>query len=73
MENINTEYHCPRCQNENIIELGDSIYCPKCDLDFDKEFLGVMPDEDVLSRQELGGVVNSFTDEEKKKLLENEL
>ncbi len=73
MKNKMTDYHCPRCQNESIIEFEDSIHCHECDLDFDKDFLGVITDEDILSQQELGGVANSFTDEEKKKLLENEL
>ena len=72
-KNKNKIYHCPGCKNEDIIEFNDFIHCPKCDLDFDKEFFGVVDDENMLSRQELGGVIDSFTDEEKKKLLENEL
>jgi len=34
---------------------------------------GVVDDENMLSRRELGGIVGSFTDEERKKLLENDL
>jgi hypothetical protein len=56
------KFHCPRCRSKDIIEYDDFIECPKCDLEFDKEFLGVIPDEDILSRQELIGISNTFTE-----------
>ena len=71
--NKKKKYHCPVCKNEGIIEFDDFIHCSKCDLDFDKDLFGVVDDENMLSRRELGGIVGSFTDEERKKLLENDL
>jgi hypothetical protein len=59
--------HCPRCRSKDIIEYDDFIECPKCDLEFDKEFLGVIPDEDILARQELIGIANSLMDLERQK------
>ena len=63
MKNINTEYHCPRCQSKNVIDNGDSIHCLNCKLDFDKEVIGQIDDEDILARQELGGFVKAFEDD----------
>ena len=64
------KFHCPRCGSQDIIEYYDFIECPKCNLEFDKEFLGIIPDEDILSRQELEGISSTFLDkdpEDKKK------
>ncbi len=73
IENNNDRvFHCPACKNEDIIEFTDHIHCPICNLDYDKEFLGVMDDENMLSRQELGGIVNAFDDEDKKKMLKDD-
>lgn len=67
------KYKCPRCKSEHILEFDEFIKCSECDLDFDKEFLGVIDDENVLARQELKGIVDAFDEEEKKKLLKNKL
>lgn len=71
-KNKKKSYHCPACKNEEVIEFNDHIHCPHCKLDFNKRFLNVIDDENVLSRQELGGVIDAFDDEDKKKLLKNE-
>ena len=72
-ENKNSQiYHCPACKNEEIIESDKSIHCPHCKLDFEKEFLGVIDDENILSQQELGGIIDAFDDEDKKKMLKDE-
>lgn len=64
--NKKKKYYCPRCKNEKIIDFNDFIHCPKCNLDFDKEFFDVVDDENMLSRQELGGFIDAFNDEKKK-------
>ena len=70
-ETSKKKFHCPRCKNENVIEFEEFIHCSKCDRDFDKELIGVVEDEYILSHQELGGILDAFSDEEKKKLFEN--
>lgn len=61
------KYHCPRCGSKDIIEYYDYIECIKCNLEFDNEFLGVIPDEDILSRQELQGISSTFIEKDPKK------
>ncbi len=63
MKNINTEYYCPRCQSRDVIDYGDYIHCLNCELDFNKELIGQIDDEDILSRQELGGFTKAFEDD----------
>jgi transcription elongation factor Elf1 len=65
------KFHCPRCGSKNIIEYDDFIECPKCDLEFDKEFLGIIPDEDILSRQELIAFTDAFVEKDLKKKKKN--
>jgi len=43
-----------------VEDWGEIIYCPHCDLEFDKEFLGKIDDEDILSREELGAFGKTF-------------
>ncbi|MFX1365819.1 MAG: hypothetical protein ACFFCE_00340 [Promethearchaeota archaeon] len=58
---------CPRCGNAKIIDYFNLIYCPVCKLDFDKKFLGVFDNKNILSLQELGGIVGIFDENENKK------
>lgn len=55
--------------NENNIEYDDFISYNKCKLDFDKQCLEVINHENILTRQELKGFVDSFKEEEEKKKL----
>jgi hypothetical protein len=57
---MGSAYHCPACKSSDIIENEGTIHCPKCKLDFNKEHLGKIDDENILSVQELGGFVDSF-------------
>jgi hypothetical protein len=61
------KFHCPRCGSQDIIEYYDSIECPKCNLEFDKEFLGIIPDEDILARQELERFTRTFLEKDSKR------
>jgi len=63
MKDINTEYYCPRCQSRDVIDYGDFIHCLNCELDFNKELIGQIDDEDILARQELGGFTKAFEDD----------
>jgi len=51
-------HHCPRCQSLRVEEREKSIYCPACELTFDKKFLRVLMDEDILANEELEGMLD---------------
>lgn len=55
------KYKCPRCESEDILEFDNFISCYKCHLDFDKKFLGVINDENILAREELKGIFDTFS------------
>lgn len=51
---IPSEYYCPRCQSDNIIEYDDYIECQECGRIFFKEDLDEdIDDENILSEDEL--------------------
>ena len=54
------DYHCPACKSIDIIEKEETIYCSECNLDFFKECLGEIDDENVLSKRGLKGVIDSL-------------
>ncbi|MFW9782576.1 MAG: hypothetical protein ACFFFB_09875 [Candidatus Heimdallarchaeota archaeon] len=54
------KYHCPRCKTSKILEYDEFIECPKCLLDFDKQLFGKLPDDEMVSRQEMGAIFDSF-------------
>jgi len=60
MRDKNPQYHCPQCQSSKIIEYDDFIECTKCLLEFDKKLIGKVADDEILSRQEMGGVLREF-------------
>jgi len=55
-----SKYYCPRCKSRDIIEYETFIECPQCRLEFEKEFFGVVDDENILARQEIMGFMDSF-------------
>jgi len=59
-----SKYYCPRCKSREIIEYETFIECPKCKLEFEKEFFGVVDDENMLARQEVRGFIDSFDENE---------
>ena len=61
--NMGTIYRCPRCQSEDVDDLGDRIYCSKCRLEFSKEFLGIIEDEDILTEVEMKGFLKGFEED----------
>ena len=58
-----TLYHCPRCQTFQVKERQRTIYCFKCELTFDKKFLKLLSDEDILSNEELEGFIEIFLED----------
>jgi len=59
---MSPHYHCPRCQSFQVKEHKNIIFCPRCELTFDKTFLRTLHDEDILANEELEGIVDVFTD-----------
>ena len=67
-----SELRCPVCHSEDIIEFDDYIHCLSCKLEFFTEFLGSdIDEENILSTQELKGFAESFSDEERERLLKS--
>ncbi|MHA1671631.1 MAG: hypothetical protein ACTSV5_13815 [Promethearchaeota archaeon] len=56
-------YHCPCCQSFQVKEREKSIFCPICKLNFDKKFLQILKDEDILANEELKGIIDVFADD----------
>ncbi|MHA2185400.1 MAG: hypothetical protein ACXAAI_10410 [Promethearchaeota archaeon] len=55
-----SKYRCPRCKSTRIREYDDFIECSNCLLDFDKELIGKVPDEELMARKEMDGLLNGF-------------
>jgi hypothetical protein len=61
---MNQNYRCPACHSDNVIDFGDYIHCPNCNLEFFKEtFDKIIDEEDTLSEEELLGISNAFNNE----------
>ena len=41
---------------------GGTVECKSCLIEFDKKLLGKIPDDELLSRMEIGGVLDEFRD-----------
>jgi len=52
--------HCPKCKKTEFIDYGETVECTTCLIEFDKKLLGKIPDEELLSRMEIGGVLDEF-------------
>ena len=57
-------YHCPRCQFLQVKERERSVFCPRCELNFDKKFLQILEDEDILANEELESIIDVFAEED---------
>ncbi|MFX0155081.1 MAG: hypothetical protein ACFE9Q_11190 [Candidatus Hodarchaeota archaeon] len=72
-----SDYQCPSCQSEEIIDHGDFIECSRCGGEFYKEFLNSNMDKENISPiQDLHGFIDSFEefkDEKKRKEFLNSL
>lgn len=54
------KYYCPRCKTKKVIEYTDSIECPHCLLEFDKNQIGIIPDKDILAFSEMDNFFGNF-------------
>ncbi len=57
---VKDKYHCPRCKKTEFIDYGETVECTTCLIEFDKKLLGKIPDDELLSHMEIGGVLNEF-------------
>ncbi len=46
------KYHYPHCGCTDICEYNDSIDCPKCRKEFEKQDCGELDDENIISIEE---------------------
>ena len=68
-------YYCPRCQSHRIITYSDHIECLNCGLSFSIESLltdieneNNIDKDNILAEEELHGILDAFSEEERKKL-----
>ena len=51
---------CRRCGYTNILEYDTTFECKECNLEFEKENLLDLDDEDLLSVQEMKGILDEL-------------
>ncbi len=52
--------HCPKCKKTEFIDYGKTVECTTCLIEFEKKLLGKIPDDELLSLMEIGGVLDEF-------------
>jgi len=63
---MKTNYYCPRCHTTEISEYADTFECTKCrdnngfPLEFEKKFIGKIPDDEILALREQGSFIGAF-------------
>ena len=57
---VPSQYNCPACKSNKVMEYKEYIECRSCQLEFFKEGLDEIDDENQLSVQELNGIVKAF-------------
>ena len=55
---------CPRCGSAKIVDYDTTFECRKCNLEFKKDNLVDLEDEDRLSVQELKGILDGLIPKE---------
>lgn len=55
---------CPRCNKNKVIDLGDTIECTICNLEFQKDDLLNLDQDQILSVQEKLSFVRSIKNNE---------
>ena len=51
---------CPRCGSTKIVEYDTTFECRECNLEFKKENLENIDDENLLSVQEMKGIIDKL-------------
>ncbi|MFX1419598.1 MAG: hypothetical protein ACFE9N_11820 [Promethearchaeota archaeon] len=59
-----SNYRCPNCHSEDIIEYEEIIECPNCGRRWHKDFIpkDAEDDEDIVSREEMYSIFDEFED-----------
>lgn len=60
---MSIRYYCPRCHSFQVIVNVTDIFCFNCKLTFDKKFLQLLEDEDILANEELEGIIDIFAED----------
>ena len=55
---------CPRCQQNKVIDLGETIECTICNLEFQKEDILNLDSDQILSVQEKLSFIRSIKNHE---------
>jgi hypothetical protein len=64
MKNISKNIlHCPRCKGFKVWEIESNIFCPECELTFNKTVLKCLSDDLILAIEELEGILLPFEEE----------
>ncbi|MFX0156357.1 MAG: hypothetical protein ACFE9Q_17685 [Candidatus Hodarchaeota archaeon] len=66
--NIAPKYYCPQCKSNKVIDHGEYIECLECSLEFFKDYIGEIDDENILAEQELKGFIDTFGELKDKKI-----
>jgi len=57
---MNKKYKCPRCEGKNIQDLGKSIECEDCQLEFEKVDIENLDRDEVLAVKEKLAFIKSI-------------
>ena len=66
-----TEYYCPHCKSENVVNFGSQIECRKCGKSFLIETIESGIDkENILTVEDSDAILGAFDEDERKKIKE---
>lgn len=57
---MSKNYQCPRCKSNKIINYEKTIQCVDCELEFDKEDLEILEEDQILSSKEKVAFIRSI-------------
>ena len=73
MKKTNKKYSCPRCEGLNIQDLGKTIECEDCQLEFEKLDIENLDRDEVLAVKEKLAFIKSIKSNSDKKCSESKL
>ena len=54
-------YHCPRCKKKYLLDVYDTVWCPICEIEFDKKDFELFDDEEnILTVDEKVGFIKKM-------------
>ena len=57
---METKFRCPRCKSNKIIDMGDTIDCPVCRLEFEKIDIINLKSDEILAISEKLSFIRSI-------------